>query len=61
MSPLDMRIFTGLKVLEANSEELERLIKLHHHTYSSDYAASTESLDLYDKTLQPLLGATILL
>ena len=56
-----MKIYSGLKVLEANSEELERLITLHHHTYSSDYAESTKFLDLYDKTLQPLLGATILL
>jgi hypothetical protein len=56
-----MRIQTWLKVLETNREELDKLIKHHHYTYSFDYTASIKSLDLYDKSLQPLLSGNQLL
>jgi hypothetical protein len=61
LSPLEMRIQTWLKVLETNREELDKLIKNHHYTYSFDYTASIKSLDLYDKSLQPLLSGNQLL
>jgi hypothetical protein len=56
-----MRIQTGFKVLETNREELEKLIKHHHYTFSFDYTASIKSLDLYDMSLQPLLSGNQLL
>jgi hypothetical protein len=61
LDPKEVKIQTGVKVLEPNYEEVDKLIKHHHYTYSSDYAAAIMSLDLYDRKLHPLLTATPLL